>query len=148
VIEAQAVEPVEVVAEAKAEPSPSQCPYLYYKEGGGCSSCWGFRCSASEVEKRIVDTTMCKTWPDYTECVAFVNRVGAKTGEASSAYILPPVKQTCPYMGTPPQGKQSCSGAWCYARNQPVRVSKGCEVFEICTVYLMSKFKGVPFHGK
>jgi len=52
----------------------------------------------------------------------------------------------CPYQSTRiPAGESTCTGVWCYANNKPVRVPKNCWHFDICTVYLMSKYKGVPF---
>lgn len=79
-----------------------------------------------------------------------------------STYTAPPVKQlfikspcgcgedirlsNCPYQSTsPPAGMNPCTGVWCYANNKSVRVPKNCWNFQICTVYLMSKMKGVPF---
>lgn len=122
----------------------SQCPYLVYRQSGGCSGCWGFRCTAGENEKRITDTGICKTWPDYTECVAFLGKTG---GVVDAKYLTAPVEVLCPYLGAPPADQHSCTGMWCYARNKMVKVTKGCKNFEICTVYCLSNYKGVPFHA-
>jgi hypothetical protein len=52
----------------------------------------------------------------------------------------------CPYQSTKlPDGTQSCTGLWCYGNNRSIRVPKNCWNWQICTVYFMSKYKGVPF---
>jgi len=53
----------------------------------------------------------------------------------------------CPYQGPAPEGMQSCLGIWCYADNKNIRVDKVCVNWKICTVYLMSKYKGVPYYA-
>ena len=55
-------------------------------------------------------------------------------------------ESSCPYQGTPPVGMTSCLGIWCYGRNKNIRVDKTCVNWEICSVYAMSKYKGVPFY--
>lgn len=53
----------------------------------------------------------------------------------------------CPYQGPAPEGMQSCKGIWCYANNKNIRVDKMCVNWKICTVYFMSKYKGVPHYA-
>jgi len=53
----------------------------------------------------------------------------------------------CPYQGPAPEGVQSCLGIWCYAKNKNIRVDKTCVNWEICTRFLMSKYKGVPYYA-
>ena len=52
----------------------------------------------------------------------------------------------CPYQGRVPDDRTSCLGIWCYARNKNIRVSKGCVNWQICTQFLMAKYKGVTFY--
>ena len=53
----------------------------------------------------------------------------------------------CPYQGLPPVGMTSCLGIWCYGRNKNIRVDKTCVNWVECSVYAMSKYKGVPFYN-
>ncbi len=55
-------------------------------------------------------------------------------------------ESSCPYQGPTPDDRTSCMGIWCYARNKNIRVSKGCVNWQICTQYLLNKFKGVEFY--
>jgi len=56
-------------------------------------------------------------------------------------------ESSCPYQGPPPEGASSCLGIWCYAANKNIRVDKNCVNHEICTVFLMNKYKGVPYYN-
>lgn len=53
----------------------------------------------------------------------------------------------CPYQGPAPEGMQSSMGIWCYAKNKNIRVDKTCVNYKICTRFLMSKYKGVPYYA-
>jgi len=55
-------------------------------------------------------------------------------------------ESSCPYQGLPPVGMTSCLGIWCYGRNKNIRVDKTCVNWVECSVYAMSKYKGVPFY--
>ncbi len=52
----------------------------------------------------------------------------------------------CPYQGPPPEGLTSCLGLWCYGRNKNIRIDKTCVAWQECSVYMMSKWKGIPFY--
>ena len=70
----------------------------------------------------------------------------AKTG-APCGCGHPDVRQSdCPYQGPPPEGEKSCLGLWCYGNNRNIRVDKNCVNWKICTVFLMSKYMGVPYY--
>jgi len=160
----------------------SECSYLKYK-ASSCASCTGYVCQAYGREKKLSDTTQCKS--DYVECPRYIDTlpktpeksVEPKTFETSnvepvetvilnitpdaSTQTQPPKQRfikspcgcgedtrlsDCPYQTTNvPEGRKSCTGIWCYVSNKSVRVPKGCWNYQICTDYLMSKYKGVPF---
>lgn len=155
--------------------SETQCPYLYYKESKSCQSCTGYVCRAYNREKKVSELELCKgdylDCQRYLDASG-VTSPEAVTLETESTLtvdepvvkevVLEPVKplyvkapcgcqedvrlSNCPYQSTTiPEGKKSCTGIWCYAENKAVRVPKNCWNFGICTVYLMSKYKGVPF---
>ena len=148
------------------------CPYLNYKESKSCASCTGYVCRAYGREKKLSDTALCKG--AYAECPRYADASkAAPTFTTSNAEpikelvvnVTPPPEpprqafvrnscgcgedirlSRCPYQSTRiPAGESTCTGVWCYANNKPVRVPKNCWHFDICTVYLMSKYKGVPF---
>lgn len=159
----------------------SECPYLKFSESKSCVNCTGYRCVAYGREKKLSDTTQCKS--NYMECLRYIDIMGVKekpmniptispetakelleNSEAGDISITPlqftkPVfirnpcgcgedvrLSLCPYQSTTlPEGKSSCTGVWCYANNKSIRVPKNCWNYSICTVYLMSKFKGVPY---
>ena len=54
----------------------------------------------------------------------------------------------CKYQGPPPAGMTSCLGLWCYGRNKNIRIDRTCVAWQECSVYLMSKWKGVPFYDE
>lgn len=152
--------------------SENDCPYLFYKKSMSCTACTGYVCRAYGREKKLSDTELCKG--DYWDCQRYVDASNVEVVETvtlneegeetltTEEVIVPVVKplyvkspcgcqedillSACPYQSTViPEGKKSCTGIWCYAENRAVRVPKNCRNFAICTVYLMSKFKGVPF---
>ena len=53
---------------------------------------------------------------------------------------------SCPYQGPTPVGCTSCLGIWCYGNNKNIRVDKNCVNWKICSVFAMSKYKGVKFY--
>jgi hypothetical protein len=55
-------------------------------------------------------------------------------------------EKTCPYMGPTPEGRASCTGLHCYARDECIRVLKTCRKWQKCSVYMMSKWRGIPFY--
>jgi len=55
-------------------------------------------------------------------------------------------ESSCPYQGAPPDGCTSCLGIWCYGNNKNIRFDKNCVNWKICSVFAMSKYKGVPFY--
>ena len=153
----------------------SDCPYLIFRESKSCTSCTGFKCLAYGREKKLSDTSICKGDYNECQRYVDAEKTrliapASASVESTEEKLVDPTSPTvvelpkpvfvknpcgcgedirlsnCPYQSTKlPEGKQSCTGVWCYANNKSVRVPKNCWNYAICTVYLMSKFKGVPF---
>ena len=153
----------------------SECPYLSFSESKSCANCTGYRCVAYGRAKKLTDVALCKEGyrecPRYVDAAGvkveepkvFTTNTGNFDTTTVKVEVPPPPQvkayikspcgcgeeirlSNCPYQSTnPPPGMKPCTGVWCHANNKSVRVPKNCWNFQICTVYLMSKFKGVPF---
>ena len=121
--------------EPVTEPTQSiPCPYLVVIAGSGCSSCKGTTCMASK-DKKISNDDYCRY--EWQDCILY---------EESTAAGVP---SSCPYISlTVPEGRYSCTGMWCYARNKAVKVSKRCRNWSACGPFLEAKSDGKPFYRK
>ena len=121
--------------EEPTEDTPSiPCTYLVVIAGSGCSSCKGTTCMASR-DKKISNDDFCKT--EWLDCL--IREEALKDG----------VRASCPYISlTVPEGRYSCTGMWCHARNKAVKVSKRCRNWSACGPFLEAKSDGKPFYRK
>jgi len=149
-----------------------ECPYLLFNQSLSCASCTGYYCTCYGRRKKLSDTELCKG--EYWECPRYIDVAGVEEpfeeeAEALEASVEESVEasvaeeeaetqgeqpcgcsgggepSSCPYQGEPPAGAHSSTGLWCYARGKPIRVAKTCLNYRECTVYLMSKYMGVPY---
>ena len=121
---------VEPIIESQSIP----CTYLVVIAGSGCSSCKGTTCMASK-DKKISNDDFCKT--EWLDCL--IREDALKEG----------VRASCPYiMLSVPEGRYSCTGMWCHARNKAVKVSKRCRNWSACGPFLEAKSDGKPFYRK
>lgn len=113
-------------------PPASPCDYLFIIRANACVKCKGVSCTASK-DKKVSDIQYCKAeWPD---CTIYV--------DAREAGVRP----LCPYQGPPPEGRGSCTGVWCYARDRQVRVLKTCMKWDLnCSTFMLEKWHGKPFY--
>ena len=127
--------PSVITPEPPTEEKPSiPCTYLVVIAGSGCSSCKGTTCMASK-DKKISNDDFCKT--EWLDCL--IREEALKDG----------VRASCPYISlTVPEGRYSCTGMWCHARNKAVKVSKRCRNWSACGPFLEAKSDGKPFYRK